>query len=72
MKINDLTLTPALSAWLASRCDEGTQPLEARQDGAAVVVTRADGSDLSVTEQVHVRGTVAAHRAEPLRMPSKK
>lgn len=43
-----------------------------RQVGADVEVTRADGSDLSAAESAHVRGTVAAHRAEPLGWPSKK
>jgi len=67
MTISNLTLTPALARWLASRCDPGTAPLAARQDGPDVVVTRADGAELSAAESAHVRGTVAAHRVEPLK-----
>ena len=72
MRIPTLTLTPALAAWIASRCDPGTPALLVRQDGADVEVTRADGAELSASESAHVRGTVAAHRAEPLGWPSKK
>ena len=31
------------------------------------LVTRADGGELSPAESAHVRGAVAAHRAEPLK-----
>lgn len=71
MRIPDLTLTPALTAWLASRGD-GAQ-LTVRQDGAAVVVTRVDGSEPLPHEARRVEGIVAAHRAEPFTSePSKK
>lgn len=67
-------VTPALLAWLASRNDPGTPTLLARHlDDGRVEVTRHDGSPLSASEEAHVRGTIAAHRAGGgLRMPSKK
>lgn len=67
MTLKNLVLTPALARFLASRCDPGTAPLTARQDGPDVVVTRADGAELSDLETRHVRGTVAAHRVEPIK-----
>lgn len=72
MTLQNLSLTPALADWLASRCDPGSAPLVVRQAGTSVEVTRADGSELSETEAAHVRGTVAAHRVELLRPMSKK
>lgn len=66
-------VTPALLAWLASRNDPGTPTLRAVETPGGVEVTRHDGSPLSASEEAHVRGTLAAHRAGGgLRMPSKK
>ena len=66
-------VTPALLAWLASRSDPGTPALRAVETPGGVEVTRHDGSSLSASEDAHVRGTRAAHRAGGgLRMPSKK
>lgn len=65
MRVPGLTLTPALLDWLASRSDGA--PLSVVQDGADVLVTRADGSEPAEHEQRRVAGIVAAHAAEPLR-----
>jgi len=70
MKIQNLLLTPALTAWLASRGDGA--PLLVRQDGADVEVTREDGAEPLPHEARRVAGIVAAHAAEPLtRAPGK-
>lgn len=68
MTLENLTLTPALLSWLTSIATPG---LVARQEGAAVVVTRADGSELSAPEQARVRGVLAANQAEPLQIRKK-
>ena len=63
MIIEDLELTPGLASWLASLA---VPPLAVRQEGTAVVVTRADGSELSQPEEARVRGILAANRVAPL------
>jgi hypothetical protein len=62
-----IPLTPALIQSLASRHDPGQPPLVVETD--ALTVTRADGSPLSEAENRHIRGTLAAHAAEPLTRP---
>jgi hypothetical protein len=72
MRIPSTPLTPALTAWLASRNDPGTPALAVRQDGAAIEVTRADGTALSAHEEAHVRGVMAANAVGPLAMPGSR
>jgi len=70
MKIENLSLTPALTAWLASRGDGA--PLLVRQDGAHVEVTREGGDEPLPHEARRVAGIVAAHAAQPFsRAPGK-
>lgn len=63
MILPNLTLTPALTAWLESRGDGA--PLMVRQDGPDVVVTRQDGAEPLPHEAARCRGIVAAHAVEP-------
>jgi len=69
-----VTLTPALAAWIRAAHDDGASDLEvagyARDDGSPYArVERADGSELSPTEEREVRALLAAHAVEPLRIP---
>jgi hypothetical protein len=54
----------ALRRLIASRHDDGGEPLQQRWIGvgglARLSVTRADGTELSATEQAHVRAAIAA------------
>lgn len=75
MIIRDVALTPALAAWLRAAHDDGAAALfvhgrqGARTGTHYLAVLRADGSDLSPTEEREVRALLAAHAVEPLRMP---
>ncbi len=63
MILPNLTLTPVLQAWLASRGDGAL--LVVRQDGPDVVVTREGGAEPLPHEIARCRGIVAAHAVEP-------
>lgn len=77
MTITNVTLTPALAAWLRGAHDDGEPDLFVGtahvrvSDATGICVLRADYSDLSPTEEREVRALLAAHEAEPLAMPTK-
>ena len=73
MLIKNVPLTDALAAWLRGAHDDGQPPLQPVTWPATggIIVRRADGSDLSPTEEREVRALLAAHAAEPLKMPTK-
>jgi hypothetical protein len=50
----------ALRRLIASRHDAGGEPLQQRWLGGRLQITRADGTELSATEQAHVRAAIAA------------
>jgi hypothetical protein len=45
---------------IASRHDDGGEPLQQYWYASRLQITRADGSELSATEQAHVRAAIAA------------
>lgn len=65
MLIPDTTLTEALARWISRQHDDGQPGLVATQTGRAILVARADGSECSESEQVHVLAVLAANAAEP-------
>jgi len=81
MLIQDLILTPALVAWFeGAHDDDNPRPLMVHRcnpgdttgdEHEGVHVLGGDGSPLSATEEREVRALLAAHAAEPLKMPTK-
>lgn len=68
MKATVRQMSERLLAMLREQHDAGAAPLRVLPDvpRGTLTITRADGSELSVSERAHVRAILAAHAAEPI------
>lgn len=66
MLIARVRLTPGLRRWLEGAHDDGQPALKVAQVDDHILVTRADGAELSEDEQIEITALLAAHAAEAL------
>lgn len=59
------TATAPAASELATLHDDDTPALRVRSRGSMTEITRADGSELSALEQLHVRAAIAAQEETP-------